>query len=106
MNFSICIADYVLEISVLHYSPAIPTLTWGTPESCYEAEDAVLEYEINYACYSDEDGLEGMCSSQEIDYIENEYDEDIREALMKEIDKYTEAINDAYEGQRESDWEY
>lgn len=105
MNFSICIADYVLEISVLHYSPAIPAKTWGTPESCYEAEDAVLEYEIQLAYFSDDFG-NYVCSESETAFIEAEYDEDIREALMKEIDKYTEALNDAYEGQRESDWEY
>lgn len=105
MNFSICIADYVLEISVLHYSPAIPAKTWGKPEDCYEAEDGELEYIIEGA-YLTIQGLECSCGHKEIKYIENEYDEDIRKALMKEIDKYTEALNDAYEGQRESDWEY
>jgi hypothetical protein len=106
MNFSICIDDYILEISVLSYSKGYPTKTWGKPEDCYPAEDEELEYEIDSAVMEDEHGNIFTCSSHEREFIKNEFDKEIYEALLEEIDKYNEALNEAYEAQREDKWEY
>lgn len=103
MNFKICIYDYTLDVAVTHYVNQPAQGKWADSDwDCYGYED--VEFKILSG--RDEERGEYDCSEEELKFIENEFSEEIEEKLLEEIREMNSAIDDAYEGQRESDWEY